>query len=83
MSLSLAHPLRLCRYAVLFQDTRGRFGSDGDFVPVEHEKADGAATVRWARAHEVSEKVRLCNRHVTDALQCTLYNYALIPTRRR
>ena len=37
-------------YAVLFQDTRGRFGSDGDFVPVEHEKADGAATVRWARA---------------------------------
>ena len=36
-------------YAVLFQDTRGRFGSDGDFVPVEHEKADGAATVRWIR----------------------------------
>ena len=36
-------------YAVLFQDTRGRFGSDGDFVPVEHERADGAATVRWAR----------------------------------
>ena len=50
---------------------RGRFGSDGDFVPVEHEKADGAATVRWARAHEMSEKGRVCNRHVTDALQCT------------
>ena len=36
-------------YAVLFQDTRGRFGSDGDFLPVEHEKTDGAATVRWVR----------------------------------
>jgi hypothetical protein len=36
-------------YAVLLQDTRGRFGSDGDFVPVEHEREDGLATVRWAR----------------------------------
>ena len=36
-------------YAVLFQDTRGRFGSDGDFLPVEHEQVDGAATVRWVR----------------------------------
>ena len=34
---------------MLFQDTRGRFGSDGDFVPVEHEREDGAATVAWAR----------------------------------
>ena len=50
LSRSLARPLRPRRYAVLFQDTRGRFGSDGDFVPVEHEKADGAATVRWVRA---------------------------------
>ncbi len=37
-------------YAVLLQDTRGRFGSDGEFVPVENEREDGAATVRWARA---------------------------------
>lgn len=37
-------------YAVLYQDTRGRFGSDGEFVPVDHERADGAATVRWVRA---------------------------------
>jgi hypothetical protein len=36
-------------YAVLLQDTRGRFGSDGDFIPVEHERHDGAATVRWVR----------------------------------
>ncbi|KAL3905881.1 MAG: hypothetical protein SGPRY_010755 [Prymnesium sp.] len=36
-------------YACLVQDTRGRFGSDGDFVPVEHERADGAATISWIR----------------------------------
>ena len=36
-------------YAVLFQDTRGRFGSDGQFVPVEHERGDGKETVRWVR----------------------------------
>eukprot|EP00965_Chrysotila_dentata_P134003 4431438-Pleurochrysis_carterae.AAC.1 len=36
-------------YAVLLQDTRGRFGSDGDFVPVENEREDGAETVRWVR----------------------------------
>jgi len=37
-------------YAVLLQDTRGRFGSDGTFVPVEHEREDGKDTVRWVRA---------------------------------
>ena len=37
-------------YACLVQDTRGRFGSDGEFVPVEHERGDGAATVEWIRA---------------------------------
>ena len=36
-------------YAVVFQDTRGRFGSDGNFVPVEHEREDGKATIRWMR----------------------------------
>ena len=36
-------------YAVLVQDTRGRFGSGGQFVPVSDELADGAATIRWLR----------------------------------
>ena len=36
-------------YAVLLQDTRGRFGSDGMFVPIEQERDDGAATVAWVR----------------------------------
>ncbi|KAJ1625813.1 hypothetical protein T492DRAFT_843633 [Pavlovales sp. CCMP2436] len=30
-----------------YQHTRGRFGSDGEFMPVEHERADGAETVWW------------------------------------
>jgi putative CocE/NonD family hydrolase len=35
-------------YVVVMQDCRGRFGSDGDFIPSVHEAADGAATVEWA-----------------------------------
>eukprot|EP00927_Polykrikos_kofoidii_P023745 TRINITY_DN21767_c0_g1_i2.p1 TRINITY_DN21767_c0_g1~~TRINITY_DN21767_c0_g1_i2.p1 ORF type:complete len:663 (+),score=73.12 TRINITY_DN21767_c0_g1_i2:153-1991(+) len=36
-------------YAVLVQDTRGRFSSDGEFVPVQNEREDGPATVDWMR----------------------------------
>eukprot|EP00435_Cladocopium_sp_Y103_P015127 s596_g3.t1 len=36
-------------YAVLVQDTRGRFSSSGEFVPVQHEQVDGEATVAWMR----------------------------------
>ena len=39
-------------YAVLVQDTRGRFGSDGQFVPVETEIEDGAVTIEWLRQQE-------------------------------
>lgn len=39
--------LALQGYAVLVQDTRGRFGSDGQFVPVADELNDGAATIAW------------------------------------
>lgn len=35
-------------YVVILQDCRGRFGSEGDFVPSEHEADDGAHTVEWA-----------------------------------
>jgi len=34
-------------FAVLVQDTRGRFSSDGEFVPVADEREDGGATVDW------------------------------------
>jgi len=36
-------------FAVLVQDTRGRFSSDGDFVPVKDEREDGAATLAWVK----------------------------------
>jgi len=34
-------------FACLVQDTRGRFGSGGDFFPVANEVTDGGATVDW------------------------------------
>lgn len=34
-------------YAVVVQDTRGRFGSSGTFTPFLDESADGADTVDW------------------------------------
>ena len=45
-------------YAVLLQDTRGRFGSDGMFVPIEQERDDGAATVAWGAAAAVVRRPR-------------------------
>ncbi|MCC5858504.1 MAG: CocE/NonD family hydrolase [Ectothiorhodospiraceae bacterium] len=35
-------------YAVIVQDTRGRFASEGSFTPFQDEAADGADTVDWA-----------------------------------
>lgn len=37
-------------YAVVVQDTRGRWASDGDGTPFVWEKADGADAVQWAAA---------------------------------
>ena len=37
-------------YHVLVQDTRGRFGSSGEFFPVANEVEDGRATVQWLKA---------------------------------
>ncbi|MGB8386144.1 MAG: CocE/NonD family hydrolase [Dermatophilaceae bacterium] len=34
-------------FAVVLQDTRGRFGSDGDFTPSVHEADDGEDTIAW------------------------------------
>ncbi|GBG33475.1 Hypothetical Protein FCC1311_096982 [Hondaea fermentalgiana] len=36
-------------FVVLVQDTRGRFGSGGDFFPVKHEIQDGGDTIDWIR----------------------------------
>lgn len=37
-------------YAVVVQDVRGRYGSDGEFVPYLHEGKDGHDTIEWAAA---------------------------------
>jgi putative CocE/NonD family hydrolase len=35
-------------YAVLIQDVRGRYASDGEFFPYIHEGEDGYDTIEWA-----------------------------------
>ncbi len=35
-------------YAVVIQDVRGRFGSEGEFRPYENEGRDGFDTIEWA-----------------------------------
>jgi putative CocE/NonD family hydrolase len=35
-------------YAVVVQDVRGRYASDGEFRPYEHEGLDGYDTIEWA-----------------------------------
>ena len=42
-------PVHLARqgWAVVVQDSRGRFDSDGGFEPFQHEGRDGADTVAW------------------------------------
>lgn len=49
---SISQIIRMARagYSVAVQDTRGRFASQGEFVPFEHEAADGADAIAWAAA---------------------------------
>lgn len=35
-------------YAVVVQDVRGRYGSEGDFLPYQQEGRDGYDTIEWA-----------------------------------
>jgi len=35
-------------YAVVVQDVRGRYASEGEFVPYRHEGPDGYDTIEWA-----------------------------------
>ncbi|MFI6759820.1 CocE/NonD family hydrolase [Micromonospora sp. NPDC050417] len=46
------NPLAAVRrgYVVVLQDTRGRYGSEGEWEPLRHEQADGYDSVRWAAA---------------------------------
>jgi len=44
-------------FHVVVQSTRGRFGSDGDFMPPMDEAADGRATLNWILAQPWSNGV--------------------------
>ena len=41
-------------YAVVIQDVRGRYHSDGDFLPYENEGRDGYDTIEWCAAQSWS-----------------------------
>jgi predicted acyl esterase len=48
-------------HLVVIQDTRGRFGSGGDWEPLVHEYDDGYDTVRWAaRLPGCDGRVAMC-----------------------
>ncbi|MBE3100486.1 MAG: CocE/NonD family hydrolase, partial [Planctomycetes bacterium] len=50
-----ARRLAVRGYVVVVQDTRGRFGSEGEFYPFRDEGADGYDTVEWAAAFPHSD----------------------------
>jgi uncharacterized protein len=54
--ITYSHPVWYARrgYIVVVQDTRGRFASDGDFVPYVDEAFDTADTISWAAQLEGS-----------------------------
>ncbi len=49
-SYTLAHPIWYARhgYVVIVQDTRGRYGSEGDFYPLLKDADDAYETMNWA-----------------------------------
>ncbi|GAC1545349.1 MAG: CocE/NonD family hydrolase [Herpetosiphon sp.] len=49
-STSYLDPVQLAQrgYVVIEQDVRGRFASEGEWTPFEHEFTDGYDTVEWA-----------------------------------
>jgi len=46
----MAYDLAARDYLVIVQDTRGRYGSEGEFYPFRNESQDGYDTVEWAAA---------------------------------
>ncbi|MDQ3763238.1 MAG: CocE/NonD family hydrolase [Actinomycetota bacterium] len=50
----LHEALAWCRHGIacVVQDVRGRYDSDGAFIPYHHERSDGAATVDWLTEQE-------------------------------
>ena len=52
MTYLMLDPLRAvgAGYVVVIQDTRGRYASEGEFVPFLSESQDGFDTVEWCAA---------------------------------
>ena len=48
---------RLFGIAVVVQDCRGKFKSEGDFYPFINERSDGLATLRWIREQPWSDGI--------------------------
>jgi len=42
-------------YAVVIQDVRGRYASDGEFLPYQNEGKDGFDTIEWAARQQWSD----------------------------
>jgi uncharacterized protein len=42
-------------YAIVIQDVRGRYASDGEFVPYQNEGKDGYDTIEWAAKQSWSD----------------------------
>lgn len=47
--------MAMAGYAVVVQDVRGRFDSEGEFITYENESADGLDTVEWAAGQDWSD----------------------------
>src|SRR5271154_5510576 len=60
-TVTYAHPAWFARngYNVVIQDVRGRGGSEGEFYPFRHERADGAATIEWLRSSRPESNGRI------------------------
>jgi putative CocE/NonD family hydrolase len=43
-------------YAVVVQDVRGRYASDGEFAPYQNEGRDGYDTIEWAARQDWSDR---------------------------
>ena len=52
MMIHAIQPVRAAEagFAVVYQDTRGRYASEGEFYPFRHETQDGYDTVEWVAA---------------------------------
>ncbi len=51
----LGQAFNIFQIAVVLQDTRGKYGSEGKFYPFINEREDGLATLRWIRSQPWSD----------------------------